>query len=125
MLQLIKEPFVYFSKLMYLIYCIALMHSLRYDKHTFICRLTQSCIYIIYFKFLILYEAMHTLTYHSQALLYSFFKITANSHNFTNRLHAGTKFTVNATELTQVPAWYFTNHIVKGRFKKCACSLCH
>ena len=74
-------------QLMYLVYGIALVHSLRDNKHTLVGRLAQSCINILYFKLLVLYEAVHTLANHAQTLLDSLLEVAADSHNLTYRLH--------------------------------------
>ena len=87
MLELLKEPLVNLGKVVNLVDCITLVHSLRDDKHTLVGRLAQSCVNIFNLKFLVLNETMHALTYHTQTLLDSFLKIAADSHNLTNRLH--------------------------------------
>ena len=87
MLQLLKEPLVNLGKIVYLVYGIALVHSLRDNKHTLVGRLAQSCVDILYLKFLVLNESVHTLANHTQTLLDSFLEVAADSHNLTNRLH--------------------------------------
>ena len=66
---------------------VALMHSLRDDEHTLVGRLAQSCVDIVNLKFLILYEAVHTLTNHTQTLLDSLLEVSTDSHHLAYRLH--------------------------------------
>ena len=87
MLQLLKEPLVNLGKIVYLVYGIALVHSLRDDKHTLVGRLAQSCVDVFNLKFLVLNEAVHALTNHTQTLLNSLLEVATDSHNLTYRLH--------------------------------------
>ena len=87
MLKLLEEPLVDLCKFVNLVDGVALMHSLRDDEHTLVGRLAQSCVDIVNLKFLILYEAMHTLTNHTQTLLDSLLEVATDSHNLAYRLH--------------------------------------
>ena len=86
--QFFQEPFVNLGEFMYLIYRVILVHSLRYDENTLVGRFTKSSIKVFYLELLILNKAMHALPNHAKSFLNSFFKVTTNSHNFTDRLHA-------------------------------------
>ena len=85
--QFFQEPFVNLGEFVYLIYCIILVHSLRYDENTLVGRFTESSIKVFNLEFLVLNKAMHALPNHAKSFLNSFFKVTTNSHNFTDRLH--------------------------------------
>ena len=87
MLEFLEEPLVDLCKFVNLVDGVALMHSLRDDEHTFVGRLAQSCVDIVNLKFLILYEAVHTLTNHTQTLLDSLLEVATDSHHLAYRLH--------------------------------------
>ena len=124
-LQFLKEPLVYLRQLMDIINTVSLVHCLRYYEDTLVCRLSECCINIVNLQFLVLDKAMHALSYHTESLLYCLLKVTAYSHNLTNRLHRRTKFLVYATELAQVPTRNLADDIVESRLKECTRCLCY
>ena len=87
MLQLLQEPLVNLGQVVYLVYGVALMHSLRDNEDSLVCWLHQSFVYIGYFQFLVFHVAVHTLPYHAQTFLYGFLEVTANSHHLAHGLH--------------------------------------
>ena len=100
MLEFLEEPLVDLCKFVNLVDGVALMHSLRDDEHTLVGRLAQSCVDIVNLKFLILYEAMHTLTNHTKTFLDSFFKSASDSHHFTHRFHRRAQLFIYTVEFT-------------------------
>ena len=86
-LEFLEEPLVDLCKFVDLVDGVALMHSLRDDEHTLVGRLAQSCVDIVNLKFLILHEAVHTLTNHAQTLLDSLLEVATDSHHLAYRLH--------------------------------------
>ena len=87
MLEFLEEPLVDLCKFVDLVNGVTLVHSLRDDEHTLVGRLAQSCVDIVNLKFLILYEAVHTLTNHTQTLLDSLLEVATDSHHLAYRLH--------------------------------------
>ncbi len=87
MLQLLEEPLVNLSQFMDIVNGISLVHSLRDDEDTLVCRFTKGGVDIRNLKFLVLNEAVHTLTDHTETLLDSFLEVAADSHYLTDRLH--------------------------------------
>ena len=86
-LELLEEPLVDLCKFVNLVDGIALVHSLRDDKHALVGRLAQSCVDIFDLKLLVLNEAVHTLTDHAQTLLDSLLEVATDSHYLAYRLH--------------------------------------
>ena len=87
MLKFIQEPLVYLGQFMYLVNGITLVHRLGNDEHTLVRRFPQSSVDIGDLQFLVLYKAMHTLSYHAQTFLDGLLKVTANRHHLTHRFH--------------------------------------
>ena len=88
MLQLLKEPLIYLCHFVNLVHVIYLaFQGFGYNEDAFICRCFQCALYVVYLKFLVLHEAMHPLSYHAQALLDSFFKVTTYGHDLSHGLH--------------------------------------
>ena len=87
-LQLVEEPLVYFSKVMYLVNSVTRTHSLRDYEDTFVGRFAESLVDIIDNKLLVFNETVHSLTNHTETFLDSFFESTSDSHHLTYRLHA-------------------------------------
>ena len=79
--QLLQEPLIDLRQFVHLINGISGTESFGYDKDTLVRRFTERLVYIRDNKFLILYETMHPLSYHTQTFLNGFFKSTANSHH--------------------------------------------
>ena len=87
MLQLLEEPLVNLSQLVDIVNGISLVHSLRDDEDTLVCRFTKSSVDIRNLEFLVLNEAVHALTDHTETLLDSLLEVAADSHYLTDRLH--------------------------------------
>ena len=73
---------------------------------------------VLHLNLMVIYEAMHALSYHAQALLDGLLERTADGHHFTDTLHAGTQLVVHAMELGEIPPGNLANHIVKGRLEE-------
>ena len=86
-LQFLEEPLVNLGEFMNLVNSISLVHGLGNHEHTLICWLLQGCIDIINLKLLVLYEAVHALTYHTKTLLNGLLEVAADGHHLTYRLH--------------------------------------
>ena len=122
-LQFLQEPLVDLGQVVNLIYGIALVHCLGYHEDTLICRLLQGSIDVLNLQLLVFYEAVHALANHTKTLLDSLLKVATDGHHLADRLHGRTQLLVNTTELTQVPTWNLTNHVVEGWLEESRCSL--
>ena len=87
MLQLLEEPLVNLGQIMNLINGVSLVHSLGDDEDTLVSRLAQSSVDVRNLKLLVLNEAVHALTDHTQTLLDGFLEVAADGHNLPYRLH--------------------------------------
>ena len=126
MLQLLQEPAVNLRQFMNLVDIVfGQVHRLRDDEDTLIRRLTQSSIDVSNFQLLVLHEAVHALTNHTQALLDSLLEGTADSHHLAHRLHAGAQLLVHAVELREVPTGNLTDDVVESRLEEGAGGLGH
>ena len=123
MLQLVEEPLVDFRQLVYLVYCVAAVHRLRYDEDAVVRRVAQGLVDVGYLEFLVLHEAVHALPYHAQAFLYGFLEVAPYGHHLADRLHRRAQLAVNAAELAEIPAGDFAHDIVQGRLEERAGSL--
>ena len=63
------------------------VHGLRDDKDTLVRRLAQGSVDIANLQFLVLHEAVHALTNHTQALLDGLLKGATDGHHLAHRLH--------------------------------------
>ena len=117
-LQLLQEPFVNLGQLVYLINGISLVHGLGNDEHALVGWLAQCLVDVLNLKFFVLHKAVHPLSNHAKSLLDSLFKVAADGHHFSNRLHGRAQFFVNTTEFGQVPTWNFAYHVVESRFEE-------
>ena len=122
-LQTLQEPTVNTREGMNTVDRIALVHSLRDSKDTFVGGGRKGRIQVIHMEGFVLCEAMHTLTNHTQTFLDSVLESATDSHHFADRLHRRTEFTIYATELGQVPTRNLADYIVECRFKESRGSL--
>ena len=86
--ELKQEPAVNLSKRMYLLYTVALLHSLADGKDTGIGRFAKSLVQIFQRQRMVAYETVHALPYHTQALLDCLLEGTAYGHYLAHGLHA-------------------------------------
>ena len=63
------------------------------------------------------YESVHANADHPEPFLNGFLEISADSHDFTHRFHAGTQILGYPDKFSEVPARDFHHTIVEGRFK--------
>ena len=119
--ELVEEPAVNLGKLVYAVYGVALRESLGNSENAAVGRLAESGVEVVDRQLLVLHEAVHALPYHAEALLNSFLKSAADSHNLAHRFHRRTDMAVNAVELAEVPTGYFHHHVVQRRLKEGRC----
>ena len=118
-LQLIQEPLVNLGKFVdALNIVLRQMHRFRDNENSLVSRFTQGGINIGNLQFLVFHKTVHTLPYHTQALLDGFLEVATDGHHLAYTLHAGTQFLVNSMELRQVPTGYLADHIVQSRFEE-------
>ena len=110
---------------MYLVYGIAGTHGFGDNEDTLVGRFMEGFVNVLYNQFLVLYEAVHTLTYHAKSFLDGLLEGTSDGHHLAYGLHGATQLTVYAMKLTQVPTGYLTDHVVEGRLEERAGSLGH
>ena len=113
-LQLGEEPLVYLGEVVNLLYGVAEMKGFLHHEHTLVGGGFKGCIHIINFQFVIADKAVQTLSNHAETFLDGLFEGASNCHHFAHRLHGRTQFTVNTTELAEVPTGYLAHHIVEG-----------
>ena len=115
MLQALKEPYVNLCQFFYALHAIAFLESLCNGKDTKIGRILQLMVEILKRSMVVAHKSMHTLSNHSQALLYHLLKRTSYGHDFAYRLHRRTYQTAYAGKLGKVPARYLAYHVVELR----------
>ena len=124
-IKFLEEPAVDLGQLMDLVHAITCPEGLRDHEDTTVCRLVKRLVDIGDHQLLVLDEAVHALTDHTQALLQRLLESAADSHHLADRFHARAQLAGHAVELAQVPTRDLTNHIVQGRLKEGAGRLRH
>ena len=84
----LKEPRVYLCQFKQALYGVALLQRLSDGEDTHIRWVCQFLVQVIKLHVLVAHEAVHTLSYHAQALLQHLFKRTTDRHYLAHRLHA-------------------------------------
>ena len=102
---------------------VAFVHRLRNRKDTFVRRGFQRGIEVLDMQFLVLRKAVHTLPDHTETFLDRVFESAADSHHFAYGFHGTAEFTIDTTELTQVPTRDLTNDVVQRGFEESRCGL--
>ena len=87
-LELLEEPLVNLGEVVNLIDRIASLHGLGDDKNTLVGRFAESLVDVIDLNDLVFDKAMHTLTNHTETLLYCLFECSSDCHHLAHRLHA-------------------------------------
>ena len=113
-LQLVEEPLVYLCEVVNLLDRVAHVESLFHHQHPFVGGGFEGGIHIINLQFVIADKAVQTLPNHAETFLDGLFESASNCHHFAHRLHGRTQFTVNTTELAEVPTGYLAHYIVEG-----------
>ena len=85
--QLIEEPLVYLGEFVNLVNGISRTHCLRNNEDTLIGRFAQSLVDVGNHQFLVFHKSVHSLPYHAESFLDSFFKRAPDSHHLSYRLH--------------------------------------
>ena len=114
-LQFAEEPGINLGQLVDAVDADALLQSLCYGKDTQVGGVSQLVLYILKLQSFVTYKAVHTLAYHTEALLDNFLKRTADGHDLTHRLHARTNLAAHADKLGEVPARNLANQVVELR----------
>ena len=120
--QSVYEPLVYLGEVVDLVNCKAIGKSVRNGKNPHIRRLGEFLLDVV--DVLIGDESVHTLSNHSQTLLYSLLKCPADGHNLADRLHRRADFLADADEFVEVPTRDFHHAVVQRRFKASRSYLC-
>ena len=86
-LEFLQEPLVDFREFVNLVDGVALVHGFRDDEDALVGRFAQCRVDVWNLEFLIFHKSVHSLSYHSQSLLYGFLEVSSYSHHFSHRLH--------------------------------------
>ena len=85
MFQLAEEPAVNLCEFVDAVYVVLLeVHGLGDYEHSLVGWFAKGCIYVCYLQFLVLYEAVHTLSNHAQSLLNGFLEGASDGHHFAH-----------------------------------------
>ena len=86
-LHSLDKPRVNLSELIDALDGVTLFQSLCDSENAKVGRVCELFIYVVKFSMVIAYEAMHTLSNHTETLLKHFFERATDGHNLTYRLH--------------------------------------
>ena len=120
-----QEPAVDLGQFVYLIDRISGAECFGDDEDAGISRFVQRLVDVGNHQLLVLYEAVHALPDHTQALLDGFFESTSDSHYFADGFHTRSQLAGHTVELAQVPTRDLADHIVESRLKESARRLRH
>ena len=119
MLQSFQEPLVNLCQVFNVFDGVSFFQSLCNSKDAQVGRIGQSIVKVVELGVVVAYEAVHTLSYHTQTLLDHLLEGTSDGHDFTHRLHGRSNVTTNASELGEVPTGYLADHVVKTGSNVC------
>ena len=122
-LELAQEPFVDFRQFVDAVDAVAGEESLRNHEDTHVGRFAESLLDVVYLDFLVGYEAVSSLPYHSQAFLDGLFEGPAYCHHLADRLHRRTDLAGDTVEFGEVPARNLADNVVKSRLEECRSGL--
>ena len=112
--ELVEEPLVYLGELVYAIYAVALLHGRGYREDTAVGGVLQGVVEVLAVIGLVADEAVRSLAYHAQALLYGLLEVAAYGHDLSDALHAGAYLPRDTLELGEVPAGNLAHDIVES-----------
>ena len=114
-LQTLQEPHVNLRQFLDALDGVTLFQRLSDGEDTQVGRISQLLVEVLELRVVVAHESVHTLTDHSQSLLYHLLEAATDTHDLTHRLHRRTDLTAHTSKLRQVPTRYLTDHIVELR----------
>ena len=112
-LHALDEPRVNLGQLLDALDGVTFLQSLSNGEDTEVGRVGKLLIQVIKLGVVVAYEAVHSLTNHTETLLEHLLERTADRHDFTYRLHGRTNLAAYTGKLGKVPTRNLADHIVK------------